>query len=189
MLRHPTTRCSFTLALLALGCTYAPPEPLVRVANHAARAGTDSVAIAVYAAEIRRPTGIAAFPDGGAPLLEREQGIFYLCVASPERPARIERIALFGRPDSLRTAFTPWVSAWDGPASVIVSLRGYASRESRAESHRILWYTLHLSEGVEPRGMGPRTMEPATSLQALCETAVVADARAVVARRPLSIGR
>lgn len=170
-------------AALALGCTYAPAEPLVHVANHAARVGTDSVAIAVYAAEIRRPTGIAAFPDGGAPLLEREQGIFYLCVASPERPARIERVAQLRRPDSLRTGFTPWVSAWEGPSRLVVSLRGYASTESRPEAHRILWYTLDLADGAELRGASPRTLEPATSLQTVCETAVVADARAVVAAR------
>ena len=167
---------------LALGCTYAPAEPLVRVANHAARAGTDSVAIAVYAAEMRRPTGIAAFPDGGAALLQHEQGIFYLCVASPERPASIARIAVLRRPDSLRTGFTPWVSGWDSPASVIVSLRGYASAESRTEAHRILWYRLRLPVGVEPRASGPGALEPATSLQALCEAAVVADARVVLAR-------
>jgi hypothetical protein len=173
----------------AAGCTYAPAEPLVRVANHAARVGTDSVAIAVYAAEIRRPTGIAAFPDGGAPLLEREQGIFYLCVASPNSPASIERIATLRRPDSLRTDFTPWVSRWDGPTSVIVSLRGYASAQSRPDAHRILWYTLRLPDRVELRAAGPGALEPATSLQAMCEAAVVADARTGVAHTPPSTDR
>lgn len=185
-----TTRLAAGAAtVLALGCTYAPAEPLVHVANHAARAGTDSVAIAVYAAQIRRPTGIAAFPDGGAPRVEGEQGIFYLCIASPTRQARVERIAIFRRPDSLRTGFTPWVSAWDGPTTLIVSLRGYASSQSRPDAHRILWYALHLTQGVEPREAGPRTLEPATSLESVCETAVVADAGAVVARTSSSTER
>ena len=164
----------------AFACTYAQPVPMVRVANHVVRTGTDSIAIAVVAATHRRPTGLAAFPDGGAPRVEREQGIFYLCVPSaPAQPLR--RIAVVPRPDSLRSGFTPWISDWDGPERFVASLRGYTTSESRPEAHRTAWMIVRLDGTVAPLAGGRPMGGPATSLPRSCETAAIADGTAWLA--------
>lgn len=183
------SRALLVVALAALcgvpsACGYAPPAPMVRVANHVARPGTDSIAIAVVAATHRRPTGLAAFPDGGAPRVEREQGIFYLCVPGAVAPAPVlRRIAIVPRPDSLRSGFTPWVSDWDGPERIVVSLRGYAASESRPEAHRTAWMIVHLDGTIAPLAQGRAMGGPATSLPRACEVAAIADGTAWLARK------
>jgi hypothetical protein len=168
---------------MAAACTYGPAELLVRVANSARRSDTDSIALAVYAAEFQRPTGLAAFPDGGRPRLGRERGIVYLCVAPGGAAVTVTRIAVLPRPDSLQTDFTPWIGSWDGAASVIVSIRGYAASETRADALRILWYRVRLSGAIEPlKGVAP-TGGVATSMPPACEAAALADARAQLALR------
>lgn len=166
-------------------CTYAPPEPIVRVANHVTRSGTDSVAIAVLAATQRRPTGLAAFPDGGAPRVEREQGIFYLCVlggaAVATTPPLLRRVAVVPRPDSLRSGFTPWVTGWDGPERLVVSVRGYAATESRPEAQRTIWMGITLDGAISALSAGRAMSGPATSLPRSCEAAAIADATALLA--------
>lgn len=175
------------IALCALAgtpaaCTYAPPTPMVRVANHVVRRGTDSIALAVLAATIREPTGLARFPDGGAPLLERETAMFYLCVPHAVAPAPLlRRIAIVRRPDSLRLAFTPWVSDWDGPERFVASLRGYTSTESRPDAHRTVWMMVQLDGTLSPLAVGRPMSEPATSLPRSCENAAVADGAAWLA--------
>ena len=184
-------RPSRALLVVALGalsgtpsaCTYAPPAPVVRVANHVVRPGTDSIAIAVVAATHRQPTGLAAFPDGGAPRVEREQGIFYLCVPNAVAPTPLlRRIAIVPRPDSLRSGFTPWVSDWDGPERFVASLRGYTASESRPETHRTAWMIVHLDGTIAPLAQGRAMGGPATSLPRSCEVAAIADGTAWLAR-------
>ena len=182
--RRPTHDARRLVALGALGatlaCTYAQPVPMVHVANHVVRPGTDSFAIAVVAATHRRPTGLAAFPDGGAPRVEREQGIFYLCV--PSAPAQqLRRIAVVPRPDSLRSGFTAWVSDWDGPERFVASLRGYTTTESRPEAHRMVWMHVQLDGTIAPLAVGRPMGGPATSLPRSCEEAAIADGTAWLA--------
>jgi hypothetical protein len=178
-------RAGVVAALVAMpgACTYAPPQPTVRVANHVYRAGTDSVALAVYAAQLRQPTGLAAFPDGGSPRVDREQAIFYLCVASPNASTKavLTRVTVVPRPDSLRSGFTPWLSAWDGPGQLVASLRGYTTRETRADALRTVWLRISLTGRVETLAAGPPVLGPATSLPIGCEVAALADARVVLA--------
>jgi len=170
------------LSAVASACTYGPASPMVRVANHVARPGTDSIAIAVVAATHRQPTGLAAFPDGGAPRVEREQGIFYLCVPHAVAPAPLlRRIAIVPRPDSLRTGFTPWISDWDGPERLVVSLRGYTAKESRPETHRTAWMIVRLDGTLLPLAQGRAMGGPATSLPRSCEAAAMADGTAWLA--------
>ena len=168
-----------------LACTYAQPVAVVHVANHVARPGTDSIAIAVVAATHRRPTGLAAFPDGGAPRVEREQGILYLC--EPHAPTHLlRRIAVLARPDSIRSGFTPWISDWDDPERLVVSLRGYTATESRPETHRTAWMIVRLDGTIAPLAEGRAMGGPATSLPRLCEDAAIADGKAWLARSPAS---
>jgi hypothetical protein len=184
----PTHRLAHVVAVGVLSaassaCTYAPPAPMVRVANHVVRPGTDSIAIAVVAATHRNPTGLAAFPDGGAPRVEREQGIFYLCVPNAVAPAPLlRRIAIVPRPDSLRSGFTAWVSDWDGPERLVVSLRGYASNESRPEAHRTAWMIVQLDGTLTPLAEERAMGGPATSLPRACEDAAIADGTAWLAK-------
>jgi hypothetical protein len=167
------------LSATASACTYAAPVPMVHVANHVVRPGTDSIAMAVVAATRRRPTGLAAFPDGGAPRVEREQGIFYLCVPSAVAPAQLlRRIAIVPRPDSLKSGFTAWVSDWDGPERFVASLRGYTASESRPDSHRIAWMIVRLDGTLSPLAQARPMGGPATSLPRSCEVAAIADGTA-----------
>jgi hypothetical protein len=155
---------------------------MVRVANHVVRPGTDSMAIAVVAATFERPTGLAAFPGGGAPRIRREQGIFYLCVARAEAPTpALRRIAIVSRPDSLRSGFTAWVSDWDGPDRFIASVRGYTAKESRPETHRMIWMMVQLDGTLSPLARGRPMGGPATSLSRHCEVAAIADGTAWLA--------
>jgi hypothetical protein len=157
---------------------------MVRVANHVVRAGTDSIAIAVVASTHRRPTGLAAFPDGGAPRVEREQGIFYLCVANAGTPTPVlRRIAIVPRPDSLRSGFTAWVSGWEDPERFVASLRGYTTNESRAEAHRMTWMIVRLDGTLSPLARARAMDGPATSLPPSCEAAAIADGTAWLAQR------
>lgn len=167
------------LSAAASACTYAPPTPMVHVANHVVRSGTDSIAIAVVAATFRRPTGLAAFPDGGAPRLEREQGIFYLCVphAGASTPL-LRRIAIVPRPDSLRSGFTAWISDWDGSDRFVASVRGYTATESRPETHRMVWMMVDLDGTLSPLPSGRAMGGVATSLPRSCEVAAIADGTA-----------
>ena len=181
----PATSRLHLVALGALGatlaCTYAAPVPMVHIANHVVRPGTDSFAIAVVAATHRRPTGLAAFPDGGAPRVEREQGIFYLCV--PSAPAQLlRRVAVVSRPDSLRTGFTAWISDWDGPERFVASLRGYTAMESRPEAQRMMWMLVQLDGTIVPLAEGRAMGGPATSLPRSCEQAAIADGTAWLAK-------
>lgn len=75
-------------SMLFGACTYGPRESVASIANHVNRQGTDSIGIAVYAREVLKPVGIASFPDGGSPRIERETAIFYLCVLSRDGGAR-----------------------------------------------------------------------------------------------------
>jgi hypothetical protein len=146
------------------------------------RPGTDSIAIAVVAATHRRPTGLAAFPDGGAPRVEREQGIFYLCVPHAVAPTPLlRRIAIVPRPDSLRSGFTPWISDWDGPERLVVSLRGYTTKESRPETHRTAWMIVRLDGTLLPLAQERAMSGPASSLPRSCEVAAMADGTAWLA--------
>ena len=56
--RHWAARLVAMSALsgVSSACTYAPPKAMVRVENHVARRGTDSIAMAVVAATLSRPT-------------------------------------------------------------------------------------------------------------------------------------
>jgi len=164
------------LAGALAACTYARPTPMVRVANHVVRAGTDSIAVAVLAATRRRPTGLAAFPDGGIPRIEHQHALFYLCVPHAVAPAPLlRRVAIVPRPDSLRSAFTPWVSDWDGADRLVASLRGYTTTESRPEAHRMVWMLIRLDGTVSSLAEGRPMGGPATSLPRSCEDAAVAD--------------
>ena len=170
------------LAGTPAACTYGPPLSMVRVANHVVRRGTDSIAMAVIAATVRQPTGLARYPDGGAPRMEREHAMFYLCVPHAAAPAPLlRRIAIVRRPDSLRLAFTPWVSAWDGPERFVASLRGYNATESRPEAHRMVWMMVQLDGTLSPLADGLPMNEPATSLPRSCEDAAIADGAAWLA--------
>ena len=188
--RRPTWSKGWLAQLLAISvlsgmpsaCTYGPATPMVRVANHVVRPGTDSIAIAVVAATHRRPTGLAAFPDGGAPRVEREQGIFYLCTPHAVAPTPLlRRIAIGPRPDSLRSGFSPWISDWDGPERLVVSLRGYTASESRPETHRIAWMIVQLDGTLLPLAQGRAMGGPATSLTRSCEAAAMAEGSAWLA--------
>jgi hypothetical protein len=170
------------LAGALAACTYAKPTPMVRVANHVVRVGTDSIAVAVLAATYRQPTGLARFPDGGAPRVEREHALFYLCVPHAVAPAPLlRRIAIIRRPDSLRSGFTPWVSDWDGPERFVASLRGYTTTETRPEAQRMLWMLIRLDGTVSPLAEGRPMGGPATSLPRSCEDSAVADGAAWLA--------
>jgi len=149
---------------------------MVRVANHVVRPGTDSIAMAVVAATLRRPTGLAAFPDGGAPRIEREQGIFYLCVPHAVAPTPLlRRIAIVARPDSIRSGFSAWVSDWDGPEGFVASVRGYTAKESRPETHRMVWMMVQLDGTLTPLANARAMGGPATDLPRSCEVAAIAD--------------
>lgn len=164
-----------------MACTYAPAVPIARVTNHVVRAGTDSIAIALVAATVRRPTGLAAFPDGGAPRVERERGIFYLCV--PDAAAKtslLQRIAIVPRPDSLRSGFSAWVSSWDGPSRFVASVRGYTTTESRSDAFRTTWMMVQLDGTLLSLARGRAMDGPATSLPRSCEDAAIADATALL---------
>ena len=177
---------AFGALSVMLACTYAQPVPVVRVANHIVRPGTDSFAIAVVAAMHRRPTGLAALPDGGAPRVEREQGIFYLCV--PNASAQpLHRIAVVPRPDSMRSGFRAWISDWDGPDRIVASLRGYTATESRPETQRTAWMIVGLDGAVVPRAEGRAMGGPATSLPRSCEDAAIADGTAWLAKSSASL--
>jgi hypothetical protein len=179
---RPRTVAIGALAGALLACTYAKPTPMVRVANHVVRAGTDSIALAVLAATYRQPTGLARFPDGGAPRVEREHALFYLCVPHAVAPAPLlRRIAIIRRPDSLRSGFTPWVSDWDGPERFVASLRGYTTTETRPEAHRMIWMMVRLDGTVSPLVKGRPMGGPATSLPRSCEDSAVADGAAWLA--------
>ena len=154
------------------------------MANHARRAGSDSVALAVYVARLRRPTWLAAFPDGGRPLVEDEYGLFYFCVAAPTDPVSLRRLAALPRPPEMATGFTPWVARWEGPAAFAASLRGYAAPEDRPSAFRVHWLRVTLAGDVVPQVAGPPALPPATSLPPACETASVADARQFLDRLP-----
>jgi hypothetical protein len=171
------------MLLLLWSCTYAAPEPLVHVENQVRRTGTDSIAVAVSAAVIRRPTGLTAFPDGGSPKLDNQQGIFYLCVASPTSLSSWRRIRSLPRPDSLHTNFAPWVRTWDGPESVIASFSGYVGAESSVEAFRRVWFRLRLTGEVTPIAVKAQAAEYAVSLPPACEAAIVADAKGLLAER------
>lgn len=180
---RPLSRRNLRVAtlLVLVACTYAAPETVVRVANHVYRQGTDSIGIAVYAAEERKPTGIAAFPDGGITHVDHERAMFYLCVAPPGESAPvIRRIAVLPRPDSLRSGFTPWLSGWDGPGRMIGSLRGYVGTQTITADHRMIWIALDLAGHVSPIVNPAIPGSVATSLPPQCEKAALADARATL---------
>lgn len=190
--RRRGSRTDWPVRLVAIGvlsgtasaCTYAPPVPMVHVANHVVRRGTDSIAIAVVASTHRRPTGLAAFPDGGAPRVEREQGIFYLCVSNAVAPTpMLRRIAIVPRPDSLRSGFTAWVSGWEDPEKFVASLRGYTASQSRPETHRTIWMTVRLDGTLSPLAQARAMDGPATSLPRPCEVAAIADGTALLDQR------
>ncbi len=169
-------------AVLLMSCTYATPEPVVRVTHHVRRPGTDSIALSVYATLLRRPTGLAAFPDGGRPRLDDERAMFYLCVVR-EGSATARRFAVTAKPDSIRSGFTPWVSSWDGPTGVIASVRGYTTPESVPNAFRTIWFRVRLTGAVEKIARGPSELGGATSLPAACEATVLGDARQALMRR------
>lgn len=175
-----------TVGSLLLGaCTYAPPVPAVSIANHVYLPGTDSIGIAVYAAEVQRPTGIAAFPDGGSARIGHERAIFYLCVAPPGASTPVvRRIAVVSRPDSLHSGFTPWLSAWDGPDRLLASLRGYVGNETRPSDHRKIWIAVDLTGRVQPIDSPAMAGSTATSLPSWCETAALSDARTTLHGSP-----
>lgn len=163
-------------AVLLLSCTYANPEPVVRVTHHVRRPGTDSIVLAVYATLFRQPTGLAAFPDGGRPRLTDERAIFYLCVLH-EESATARRLAVIAKPDSIRSGFTPWVSSWDGTTGVFASVRGYTTVESVPNAFRTIWFRVQLTGAVEQIARGPSELPAATSLPAACEATVLRDAK------------
>lgn len=171
------------LAALALfgACTYAPARPVVRVANHVHRPGTDSIGLAVHAANLRRPTGLAAFPDGGRPRLEREQAIFYLCIVPPTVPAAtLRRLAAVPRPDSIRSGFTPWLTRWDQGGRLIGSLRGYTTEETEPGAAWTRWISVSLAGEVASLADAPGAMGAATSLPPACEAAAQSDGRTLL---------
>jgi hypothetical protein len=182
------SRPRLAAALLAFSvvgaCTYAPPVPNVRVTHHVRREGSDSIALAVYAAFLRVPTGIAAFPDGGSPLLEHQHAVFYLCVAPHDAgdPPQLRRIATLTPGAEMRHGFEPWVSLWDGPDSFVASLLGYDRATSDTAARHIRWLRVSLGGAVEPLASGrPARLPAATSLPPACEAASVADATRLLA--------
>jgi hypothetical protein len=167
-------------AFLVAGCTYADPEVQVRTRNVSLSPDGEYLAVMVEFERLRRPTGLAAFPDGGTTKkLEQRADLYVVELASRSMvfqgsvPAPIDR----------QRSFSPWLVGWttdrrlyfkisgcpasssasecqghlNGRSLYAYSLGGSiseaASHEATALSSRIIGKSRHLSAGTEPYGV------------------------------------
>ena len=108
-------------AVLLAACTYAPPEERIRILQ-VIRVGDARRAIAVVQhEEVRRPTGLSTFPDGGRWRTLRRRGIAFLLDAGSRE---ISVLATLDAPDELWESFTPWLAGLEGDSVAYLRLTG-----------------------------------------------------------------
>jgi len=112
------------IALLG-GCTYGPPIEQSTITNVAVRPGTTTAAVMVRYQRLQRPTGLAAFPDGGAPrMLEQRAELYVIDLEGGRVLAHSGRAA----PSERRLSFEPWVLGWD-EGRIVVQMSGCPGRD------------------------------------------------------------
>ena len=109
------------LAIHSLGCTYGPEERAATV-EQVVRIDDSYLAIVVVRHDtFRRPTGLAAFPDGGAVQYLRRGAAQYLVDA---RGRSLRPLARQDAPDEVWVSFQAWIAGMVGDSVAYLRLTG-----------------------------------------------------------------
>ena len=156
-------------------CSYGPPQLRVSIANYLSTPAGDTTVVAVASGRWREPRGLAAFPDGGAPKISDEQGLFYLCVRSGGPAPAIRRLAVLRKPDTILSGFSPWILGRTGDG-IIAKLTGHLGRTSDTPL-QTFWYRIAPQGGaVEIQAPPVPRLASKTSIDPECERGVLRDA-------------
>lgn len=161
---------SMVILMPTTGCTYGQPLLHIAIANHVMAPDSGRTAFAVHAIRLREATGLAAFPDGGVPLVLNEGVAVYLCDLAT---LKVDRVWQQDRPARFRSGFGPWVGPWtkDG---IYFSVRGYTTSTTDPAAFRRIDYRLGregLDSSVTVPPLGAATSEPARCAQAVRQAA------------------
>jgi hypothetical protein len=117
----PSLWVSVGAAILSAGCTYADPETRVRARNVALSPDGAYLAVMVEYERLRRPTGLAAFPDGGVTQkLDQRADLYVVDLGS--RSMVFE--GSVPAPSDRRIAFSPWLLGWATDRRVYFKITG-----------------------------------------------------------------
>lgn len=123
-------------ALTAGACGETPPRLEARIANAAIERGTHRLAVAVLVARVAYPTGLARFPDGGAPREVEARAEIWRCDAGA---GTAERVLVIDRPKHMRWGFQPWIAGWSRDA-IVAQVTGHPTAESSPGSLRLQFW-------------------------------------------------
>ena len=80
-----------------------------KIENIKARPDSHIIAVSVKYQQLRDPTGINTFPNGGVPQILNEKANIYLCDVDT---FEIRKVASISPPDSTKSTWQPWVLGW-----------------------------------------------------------------------------
>ena len=142
------------VAFLAAACTYADPEIQVRTRNVALSPDGEYLAVMVEFERLRRPTGLAAFPDGGVTKKLDQRADLYV-VDLGTRSIVFE--GSVKAPSNRQIAFSPWLVGWTTDGRVHFKITGCPdSRGSECHGSR-------LGQSLYSYTMGSKTITEAES--------------------------
>jgi hypothetical protein len=153
--------------LLSAACTYAPPEVRVRTRNVAVSPDGEFLAAMVEYERFRRPTGLAAFPDGGVTKKLEQRADLYVVALGPRSMVFEGSVPV---PRDRLGAAGPWLTGWTADHRVFFratgptgsSLHAYrvggaiteaVTAEGAVLEARIIGPSTYLSAGTEPYGV------------------------------------
>jgi hypothetical protein len=112
---------TFGAAVLCAACTYADPEVQVRTRNVALSPDGAYLAVMVEYERLRRPTGLAAFPDGGITKKLDQRADLYV-VDLGTRSMVFE--GSVPAPSNRQISFSPWLVGWTTDRRVYFKITG-----------------------------------------------------------------
>ena len=113
-------------ALMA-ACTHGPPYVEARIENVRAKPGAHLFAVSVKVQQLRAPTGINRFPNGGVSKVLDEKAELYVYNLDTHD---VKCVASLSPPDSMNTSWQPWILGWVND-TLFVKLTGQAGTTAK----------------------------------------------------------
>ena len=142
------------LVLASTSCTYGPEVHAAGIEQAVHVPDTRTALVVVRRDVLRRPTGLAAFPDGGRVRYVTREAFLYRVDALARSATRLHSL---NAPGDLRGSFRAWVRGLEGDTLAYYEIAGCPeSRPCRPEVETALWFAVRGDGRVDALADAPQ---------------------------------